>query len=215
MGAFITERGETYQRMSESKRDYKVGRLVEKYSLDTLEDELVAEWTRDDTERASLRELETEFNLRLLRSALQDVSGSSHDRDLEKLYHILTDDDVSSGVRVQVRRELEQDGVDVDDLEDDFVSYQSIYNFLREYCGARYEHPTEEEQVESDLERINRLISRTRAVAESDLDRLDETGRITVGEHKVFVDVQVYCSDCDTQYPLSELLTDRGCNCAQ
>jgi hypothetical protein len=85
---------------------------------------------------------------------------------------------------------------------------------LREYCGARYERPSDEEQLESDVERINRLISRTRAVAESDLERLDDTGRITVGEHKVFVDVQVYCQDCDSQFPFSELLTEGGCDCA-
>jgi len=200
--------------MPESKRDYKVGRLIEKYSLDAVEDELVAEWTRDDDERASLRDLADEFNRRLLRSALRDSDSNPHERDVAKVYRVLTDDNVSSGVRLQSRRELEQVGVDVDALETDFVTYQAIYSFLREYCGARYDGVSDEEQLESDLERINRLISRTRAVAESDLERLDSTGRITVGDHKVFVDVQVYCQDCDSQYPLSELLTEGGCDCA-
>jgi hypothetical protein len=200
--------------MTGSKRDYKVGRLIEKYSLDAAEDELVAEWTRDDDERASLRELADEFNRRLLRAALRDSDSGPHERDVARVYRVLTDDDVSSGMRLQSRRELEQVGVDVDALESDFVTYQAIYSFLREYCGARYEGASNEEQLASDLERINRLISRTRAVAESDVERLDETGRITVGEHKVFVDVQVYCQDCDSQYPLSELLTEGGCDCA-
>jgi hypothetical protein len=200
--------------MTEAKRDYKVGRLIEKYSLDAVEDELVAEWTREDDERASLRDLADEFNRRILRAALREANVDPHRRDISKVYRMLNDDDVSSGVRLQSRRELEQDGVDVDALERDFVTYQSIYSFLREYCGARYERPSDEEQLESDVERINRLISRTRAVAESDLERLDDTGRITVGEHKVFVDVQVYCQDCDSQFPFSELLTEGGCDCA-
>lgn len=199
--------------MTESKRDYKVGRLIEKYSLDAVEDELVAEWTRDDDKRASLRELADEFNHRLLRAALRDSDSSPHERDVSKVYHVLTEDEVSSGVRLQARRELEQAGVEVDALETDFVTYQAIYSFLREYCGARYEGASDGEQLESDLERISRLISRTRAVAESDLERLDNTGRIVVGDHKVFVDVQVYCQDCDAQYPLSELLTEGGCDC--
>jgi hypothetical protein len=200
--------------MTESKRDYKIGRLVEKYSLDAVEDELVAEWTRDDDERASLRELADEFNRRILRAALRDANVSPHERDVAKVYRVLTDDDVSSGVRLQSRRELEQEGVDVDALETDFVTYQSIYSFLREYCGASYEGRSDEEQLESDVERINRLISRTRAVAKSDLERLDDTDRITVGDYRVFVDVQVYCQDCDSQLPLSELLTEGGCDCA-
>ncbi|MFB6102156.1 MAG: rod-determining factor RdfA [Haloplanus sp.] len=200
--------------MTGAKQDYKVGRLIEKYGLNAVEDELVAEWTRDDDERASLRELAEEFNRRLLRVAMRDASVNPHGRDVTEAYRVLTDDDVSSGVRLQTRRQLEQDGVDVDQLETDFVTYQSIYNFLREYCGATYEQPTDDEQVESDLERINRLISRTRAVTEDDLERLDNTDRITVGEHNVFVDVQVYCQDCDSQYSLSELLTNGGCDCA-
>lgn len=200
--------------MTESKRDYKVGRLVEKYSLDGIEDEFVAEWTRDDDKRASLRELADEFNQRLLRAALREANVNPHERDVAKVYRVLTDEDVSSGVRLQSRRELEQQGVDVDALETDFVTYQAIYSFVREYCGASYEGRSNEEQLESDVERINRLISRTRAVAESDLKRLNGTGRITIGDHKVLVDVQVYCQDCDSQFPLSELLTEGGCDCA-
>ncbi|WP_248898228.1 rod-determining factor RdfA [Haloplanus halobius] len=199
--------------MSESKRDYKVGRLIEKYSLDGIEDELAAEWTRDDDERSSLRELADEFNRRILRVVLRDANINPHERDIQDLYHVLTDDDVSSGVQVQSRRELEQDGVEIDELESDFITYQAVYNFLQDYCDTTYQQPSDEEQVESDLERINRLISRTRAVAEDDLERLSRTGRITLGEHDVFVDVQVYCQECDTQYPLSDLLTSGSCDC--
>lgn len=201
--------------MTKSKGDYKVGRLIEKYSLDTVEDEFVAEWTRDDDERTSLRELAEEFNRRILRAAMRKENLNPHERDIVEIYRVLTDDDVSSGIRLQSRRELEQGGVDVDEVESDFVTYQSIYNYLREYCGAAYEGTSDKEQVESDLERINRLISRTRAVAESDLERFDSTSRITVGDYRVFVDVQVYCQDCESQYPIGELLERGECDCAQ
>lgn len=199
--------------MSESKRDYKVGRLIEKYSLNGVEDEFTAEWTRDDDERSSLRELADEFNRRILRVVLRDANINSHERDIENLYHVLTDDDVSSGVQVQSRRELEQEGVAIDEIESDFITYQAVYNFLQDYCDTTYQQPSDEEQLESDLERVNRLISRTRAVVESDLERLSQTGRIAIGEHDVFVDVQVYCQECDIQYSLSDLLTNGSCDC--
>jgi transcriptional antiterminator len=199
--------------MSESKSDYKIGRLIEKYSLDGVEDEFAAEWTRDDAERSSLRELADEFNRRILRVVLRDANINSHERDIENLYHVLTDDDVSSGVQVQSRRELEQEGVAIDEIESDFITYQAVYNFLQDYCDTTYQQPSDEEQLESDLERVNRLISRTRAVVESDLERLSQTGRIAIGEHDVFVDVQVYCQECDIQYSLSDLLTNGSCDC--
>lgn len=200
--------------MSESKGDYKVGRLIEKYSLEGIEDEFAAEWTRDDGERSSLRDLADEFNRRILRVVLRDVNINPHGRDIENLYRVLTDDDVSSGVQVQSRRELEQEGVAIDELESDFITYQAIYNFLQDYCDATYQQPNDDKQLESDIERINRLISRTRAVAEDDLERLSQTGRIALGEHDVFVDIQVYCQECDTQQSLSDLLTNAGCDCA-
>lgn len=200
--------------MSKSKKDYKVGRLIEKYSLDGVEAEFAAEWTRDDGERSSLRELADEFNRRILAAVLRDANINPHEHDIADLYHVLTGDEVSSGVQVQSRRELEQDGVAIDEVESDFVTYQAVYNFLREYCDTTYQPLSDDEQLESDRERINRLMSRTRAVAESDLERLRQTDRITLGDHDVFVDVQVYCQECDTQYTLNDLLTNGSCDCA-
>lgn len=201
--------------MTVAKSDYKVGRLIEKYALEDAEERLVEAWTRDDDNRASLRELADEFNRRVLRAVLVDAGMSIHDREIAETYRVLTADDVSSGVRLQSRRRLEQEGVDVDELESDFVSYQAIYNFLREYCEARYEPSSADDQVESDLNRINRLVARLRAVVEDDLERFDDTGRIDIGDHRVFVDVQVYCRECDSQVPLDDLLTDGGCDCAE
>jgi hypothetical protein len=199
--------------MSKNKQDYKVGRILERYALDYTADDLIARWTGAGTERTSLRSLADELNKRVLRAALIDAGLSTHDPRLEKTYRTLVDDDVSSGAKLQARRRLERSGVDVEQIETDFVTYQAIYNFLTECCGATYEAPTDEERISSDVERIERLTARLQAVAKSDLDRLDTTDRITVGEHRVFVDVQVYCRDCGSQRSIDELLMNGGCEC--
>ncbi|WP_248897530.1 rod-determining factor RdfA [Haloplanus halobius] len=200
--------------MSPDARDYKVGRVLDRYSLDVAPEDLVERWTGAGRERTSLRELADEMNKRVLRSALLEADLTTHDQEIEDTYRILTDDDVSNGIRLQERRKLERNGVDIDQVETDLITYQAIYNFLTECYGATYEGPSDEERISSDIERIERLMSRLQAVTESDLDRLETTDRITVGEYRVFVDVQVYCRDCDSQHSINELLTSGGCQCS-
>jgi hypothetical protein len=199
--------------MPENEQDYKVGRVLERYSLDYSADDLIARWTGAGRERTSLRDLADELNKRILRAALNEAALPAHDQKIEETYRTLTDDEVSSGVKLQERRRLERNGVDVERVETDFITYQAIYNFLTECCGATYEGPTDKERISSDIERIERLTARLQAVAESDLDRLNTTDRITIGDHRIFIDVQVYCRDCDTQHLIDELLMNGGCEC--
>lgn len=56
--------------------------------------------------------------------------------EVETLYALLTDEDVSDDDRLRARRRLEQDGIDVDALQDEFVSYQTIQRYLQDHRGA-------------------------------------------------------------------------------
>jgi hypothetical protein len=192
----------------------KVARLIDEYDLgESFGDELERLWTAEGDERRSLRDLAALFNRRLLDSVLTAVGASTVSGEVENLYRLLTADDVSSGMRTEARAQLERDGVDVDGLERDFVTYQAIRSYLTEYRDATYEEPSDSEQIESVVDTIQRLRSRLRSITEGSLDRLRSTDRLTLGTFRLFVDVDVLCEDCGAQYGVVELLERGGCDC--
>ncbi|WP_338742179.1 rod-determining factor RdfA [Haloplanus salilacus] len=201
-------------RTESGPKSNKVARLLEKYDLGVaFGDELERRWTADGEERESLRDLADRFNRRLLERALLSAGASTVDGEIENLYRLLTADDVSSGMRTEARTRLERDGVDVDGLERDFVSYQAIRSYLTEYRDAEYDSPSASDRVRSVRETIQRLRSRLRSVTEGSLERLQSTDRLTLGTFRLFVDVDVLCEDCGSQYGIVELLERGGCDC--
>lgn len=196
------------------QKSSKVARLIDECGLgEAFGDELERRWTADGDERESLRDLADSFNQRLLESALTAAGMSTVSGEVENLYRLLTADDVSSGMRTEARIRLERDGVDVDQLERNFVTYQAIRLYLAEYRGAEYEGPSASDKVESVLKTIQRLRSRLRLITEEGLDRLRSTDRLTLGTFRLFVDVDVLCEDCGAQYGIVELLERGGCDC--
>lgn len=191
----------------------KVADLLDEYDLDGFGAELEARWTDDGPERMSLRELADYFNRRLLETALLDAGLSTLGSDVETTYENLTGDDVSAGVRTDTHSRLERSGVDPGELTRDFVTYQAIRTYLKEWRGAEYERPSDAEKVESDLESIQRLVTRTLSVIEGRLENLRDTGRIRMGEFEVIFGVRVLCQECGTQHQVPELLRQGGCTC--
>lgn len=192
----------------------KVARLIDSYGLGgEFGDRLEALWTAGGEERESLRTLATRFNRRLLEVEMTEAGLSTLDGEVDNLYRLLTGDDVSSGVRTEARARLEREGVDVDQLERDFVSYQAIRSYLKEYRGAEYQHGSDSPRVETAIETIQRLQSRTQSVAERNLEQLRNIGRLSLGEFRLFVGIEVLCEDCNEQYSFVELLKRGGCEC--
>lgn len=192
----------------------KVARLIEEYGLgQQFGDQLEARWTADGDERDSLRTLADRFNRRLLEAAAADAGLSTVDGESANLYRLLTDDDVSRGNRTEARRRLEQAGVDVDQLEGDFVSYQAIRSYLTEYRNAEYTDEREQARPDRVVQTLQRLTERVRSVADRSLTQLRDTGRLTLGEFRLFVDVSVLCEDCGSQYSVVELIRRGGCDC--
>lgn len=193
----------------------KVARLIDEWELEGVGEQLEAYWLGTGEEQQSLRELADWFNQRLLAVAHDRADESYVEGEIENTYELLTDDEVSNATRVEVETRLEQRGIDVEELEQSFVSHQSIYTYLTEYRGVSRptEDTSDESQIEKTTESIRRLINRTKAVVRSNLESLHNTGRIVIGDFTVFVDVQVFCQDCDTQYSAEELLSNGGCEC--
>jgi len=195
--------------------DSKVARLIDRYGPHGLGDELERRWTADGAERLSLRDCATLFNERLLEQALVDAGIDALQRDVETTYERLTGEDVTAGVRTETRNRLVHDGVDIDDLDSDFVTYQAIRSYLTQYRDASYEGPSDAEKVEADIESIQRLLARTLSVTEERIEALQSTGRLDIDAFEVLLDAQVLCQDCGSQYSVTELLEMRGCECQQ
>lgn len=197
-----------------SEPRYKVGKVIDQYSLTGMGDELEARWTGDLPDSYSLRELAEYFNKEVLRVVLAGTDHQQFSGGIAHIYRLLTDDDVSSGDRTRIRNALERDGIDIEALTQDFVTHQAIHTYLTKGRNVQKEEETRD-RVANTRGTINRLRSRLIAVSETTLTQLRESGKITLGDFDVLVDISVHCTDCETHRNLFELLTDRGCECDQ
>jgi hypothetical protein len=190
----------------------KVARLIKEYELEGLGAEMEARWTAEE-DRMSLRALAAYFNQEILRTRLEDAGINTLDGELENIYRLLTDDDVSAAERTRVRRRLQRDGLDVDAVEDDFVTYQAIRTYLTEYRDAEYVRD-DRDPIEREVENVERLRGRVETVTSGKLEQLRERGDLSLGSFRTVVDVKVVCEDCHSQYDVLDLLDRGGCDCA-
>lgn len=200
---------------SRADSNSKVARVIREYGLDTIGDELEDQWTRENN-RMSLRELADYFNEELLSYLLDENTTRVLDEEASYYYHILTEEEVSSGTRVEVENRLAQHDIDVEQLKDDFVSRQALHTYLTKEREASYQQQelTASERTESRIETVGRLQTRLVSVAERALSEFRQAGLLSNQDADVRVLVQVECTDCHKQYPFSEFLRD-GCDCDQ
>jgi hypothetical protein len=215
----------TYQRVRGIRRymtnrqderpDNKVERVVRKYDLGDLGQELERRWTGEGRERQSLRDLAHYFNRRVLESAMDEAGVVTLQGELENIYELLTEDDVTEGARTQARNRLEREEIDADDLQDDFVSHYAIHTYLRDYRDAEYESGDDRNQREKSVETIQRLTSRLNAVTRRNVENLRSTDRLEIGPVDVLADVQVVCQECGRQEDPIDLIERGSCRCRE
>lgn len=186
----------------------KVDRVSQKYGLDDT-DEVLKDLQKEGT---SLRDLETQYNQRVLESALREAGVDVLQGEVENLYRLFTGDDVSAGMRVEARSRLEQHGIDPESVRDDFVSYQTIRTHLRECLAV----DTERESTVTPTGAKNtvfKLLSRTESVTERTIERLRSSGYLHVGAVDVTLSLRIACTDCGKEYTFSRLLERGRCSC--
>jgi hypothetical protein len=194
---------------------YKVGRVLRKYDLTALHAELPVLWLGEaGNEELSLRDIAKHINVELLSAELERTGNAPLEGEAENAYELLTDDTVSAGVRTQQRNRLERMGVDVEELESDFVTHQAVHTYLTEALGVSKQRE-QTDPVRKHDQRINRLRNRTAAVLEDSVSALRSSGDVSVGSFDVVVDLGIYCQDCNQKYEVTELLEHNGCDCQQ
>jgi len=172
-----------------------VARLIDKYELSKVGTELEERWTATGDAHRSLRSLATYFNTQILLTALRRADIDTADRDAETILETLTEAEGAEVDRVRLRRRLERNGIDVDALESDFVTYQAIRSYLKDVRGAEYE-PSGHDRIATEREMIQKLRGRTTTVTETKLEQLRDTGELAVSEFQVLVNIRVLCDAC-------------------
>lgn len=202
-------------RGNQEGRPSKVAQLIEEYDLQDLGAELERLWTLENpSERRSLRDLADQFNRRLLRETVSAESMDPIGEEVENTYRLLTDEDANTGDRTRMERRLERNGVDVDELRKDFVTYQSVRTYLKNHRGAEYTGNDASDRREHIEESIQRLQSRTATVAESKVSQLQRSEELSLNEEfRTTAVVQIICEACGSQFTFQELLDRGGCDC--
>ena len=196
----------------DDSRRTKVARLINEYNLQGLGPELEQLWTADENRR-SLRELADYFNNQLLETAVGDAGIQFLDGELTNSYRLLTDGEVSSGDRMRIRRRLKRDGVDVDKLESDFVTYQAIRSYLKDNRNAEYK-PNTTDPIDREKTNIQRLRGRMTSVTDGKLEQLRSRNIVDIGEFQTLANIQVICEDCNAKFEVLELLERGSCDCS-
>jgi protein-arginine kinase activator protein McsA len=196
---------------SNSGRRGKVARLIEEYDLLGIGEELEQMWTAEENRR-SLRELAAYFNQQLLQRAFEEASAQYLDGEIENTYRPLTEDDVSRAETTRVERRLERDGIDVEAVRDDFVTYQAIRSYLKDNRGAEYTQSSQE-PLEREKTNVQKLRGRMVSVIDGNIQQLQESNEVTLGEFQTLADIRIVCEDCNSQFEILELLDRGGCHC--
>ncbi len=190
----------------------KVGRVIEAVGLTGMNGELAARREGEAGEPASLRELTDRFNRAVVRRAVERAGGNPLDGEVANAYRLLTDDDVSQGSRVRVRKRLEGDGVDLDAVEGNFVSHPTMGSHLERCLGV--DRPAADgTSIPTARDRIFKLQSRSEAVIGNTLDGLASAGRLAAGDLAVAVDAQIICETCGVNGGVDAFIERGGCDC--
>jgi len=196
-----------------SNGDSKVERVAVRYDIDGIGAELEERWTTDGNE-SSTRQLANHFNKSVVRAALRGAGATPLESELETIYKALSKSGTDAAELIEVRERLSEHGIDPESLADDFVSHQTVYNYLTKHRGAVYESTSDPaERLRKTNESVQRVKSRMVAIASRNINMLRRADILTLGEYDVVGDIHVYCHDCEQRYGVRELVDKRGCGC--
>jgi len=195
----------------------KVDSLIERHALtvpdagyESVDEYLVARWTGSDGRSAVGYKALTEwFNKRLLKRIYDEHDRGTVNVHLEREYEIITgDQDIQ---RDELAADLATDGLDIDDIADELVSWSTMRHHLKGCLDAEKDTTP----AETDWETNTVQMTRERAVekARSVLSSLTSKGRLRDADRaQVDVQVKLSCPDCSVRVPFEDAV-ERGYVC--
>lgn len=196
-----------------SGRRSKVARVIDDYDLTGMGERLERSWLGEGEPERSTRTLADFFNRSVLEARMREAGMNPLDGEVDNVYRLLNDDDVSAGQRAEAEARLEREGIDPEALMTDFVSHQAIHTYFTEHREAEFPTPEESDRTASALDTILSTRGRLESVVTRTLSNLASSGSITLGDPDVTVSVTVYCDECESQYEVGDLIDRGGCDC--
>lgn len=189
----------------------KVGALITKYGFGDANADLVASWIGQEGDGESVRTLADRFNRRLLREEMRDANMDIVDGRVENLYELLTDDNRLKAVRMQARSSLEEHDIDAGQLENRFVSHQTLYRHLRNCLEA--EKGRNALDIEKERDRIHAMQNRAEAVVDDAVTRLGDGDELAINGFEILINFRITCENCGALHDVTDLIDAGGCDC--
>jgi len=198
-------------------RTCKVCSVIRRYELtapdhESFDEALVARWKGTDghTERG-YRPLTEWFNKYLLRTEYDRCGRETLGNRIQSDFDGLTGDDEL--VRQEISADIAADGIDVDQLRSDMVSWGTMRRHLTECLDKSKPQSISESGWEYDaLAKTHDIAAEKASNALSSLETKGELAGYDAAA--VEVDVQLRCEECETLVPLDVAL-DQGYVCQQ
>ena len=187
----------------------KIGRVTAEYEVSNVDARLVERWQSG----TSVRRLTEELNKDVVESELDAANVGNVEWSRSPVYEALHTDELSDAEEIEIRRELDRAGVDVEQLSSDLFSHQTVYRHLTQCLDAsKDDDRTPDERRETAKDTVHALQQRTEIVSESTIEALQSAGIADLGAVEVLVDLTVVCSDCGRSMDF-ESAVDDGCDC--
>lgn len=178
----------------------KIRRVLERRDLDLTGEELEERWLNDNDDD-SLRGLALEWNCQVLDCSLRDQGHLLDTETVRTKTKNLIDKELS-----MTESDLQERGIDLESVLDDFVTYQTIYSYLTLVRGVEYEpSPSGKSHAISTL---SRACTKVELMAQSKLDARDIFAE---GELTADVDCGAPCPSCEARASLTYWLVEEHC----
>lgn len=186
----------------------KVSRIGREYHIPNLDQELIRRRDHGDSLRDLAAYLNKEILAEALGSAAREVIG-----DADSIYDVLHGDDVNRSRKAELRSKLLRNDVDIDEVESDFVSHQTVRNHLHD-CREIDTSRESTADIEGARKTIEWAQARSEGVIEQTLERLRSADEISERPTEVTQSVRIACSACGSTYRIEAFLEQRGCDCS-
>jgi hypothetical protein len=169
--------------------------------MQRYEDRLVDQWQADSPNRKGYRQLADWLNTMMLRREMDQAGLSTLGDEPESKYQRLTGDDET--VADEVRNDLHNEGINVDSLDSDFVSYGVVRKHLKECLDL----DRDIESTDWEAEAIKYTHEHASGKLEDAIRSLLNKERLAAcGDVEAHVFFEVECEGCHTRVPVDRAL---------